>query len=159
MSSGLSMKLVGADFLAKQMKAFGPTVSKKAAKTGLRKAGLELRKALWREAPRRGNPSKLKKSIGLKSYGKWKNPSVFVGLRKAKGESRGLWYYRTLEVDHARGKAYNPFFEKTYNRHRRRIAKYIVSGTTKAIYTEANKVYQKSKTDQSRYGFRKGRVR
>lgn len=155
------MKLVGADFLSKQMKAFGPTVAKQAAKTGLRKAGLELRKQLWRAAPKRSNPSKLKKSIGLKSYGKWKNPAVFVGLRKAKGESRGLWYYRTLEFDHARGKAYNPFFDKTYNRHRRRIAKYIVSGTTKALYTEATKVYEKSKraTDKSKFGFRRGRVR
>ena len=157
--AGQSMKLNGTDFLSKQMKAFGPTVAKAAAKTGLRKAGLELRKQIWRAAPKRGNPSKLKKSIGLKSYGRWKNPSVFVGLRKAKGETRGLWYYRTLEVDHKRGKAYNPFFEKTYNRHRRRLAKFIVSGTIKSLYTEAEKVYAKSVADQSRYGQRRGRVR
>jgi len=157
--AGKSMKLNGADFLSKKMKDFGPTVAKAAARTGVRKAGLELRKQLWRAAPRRGNPSKLKKSIGLKSYGRWRNPSVFVGLRKAKGETKGLWYYRTLEVDHKRGKAYNPFFQKTYDRHKRRLGQMIIRGTTKQIYTEATKVYAASLRDQSRYGQRQGRVK
>lgn len=157
--AGSSMKLNGVDFLQQQMKAFGPSVSKAAAKSGLRRSALELRKEMWKAAPKRSSQSPLKRSIGMKFYGRWKNPSAFVGLRKIRGESQGFWYYRTLEFDHARGKAYNPFFEKTWQRYKRRTAQRIIKSVTKALYTEAEKVYQKSLRDQSRYGQRQGRVK
>lgn len=153
-----SMKLQGVDFLREAMEKFGPTVSEKAQKTGVRRAAVLVRRAFVKAAPK-GKSGNLRKSIGYKTYGKKGHKQAYIGLRKRRGESRGRWYYRTLEVDHARGKAYNPFFAKAWDGVKEEAAQTIIGATTKAIYTEATKVYRKSQQDQSRYGFRRGRVK
>lgn len=156
----MTMKLVGADFLSKQMKAFGPTVAEKGGRKGVAKAAQLVRRTFRKAAPR-GKTKLLKKSIGYKTYGRAGGGAkqAYVGLRKIRGESQGRWYYRTLEVDHARGKAYNPFFVDAWESVKEQAADLIISAATTAIYTEASKVYEKSVRDQSRYGFRQGRTR
>jgi hypothetical protein len=156
----MTMKLVGADFLSKAMKEFGPTVAERAGRKGVAKAAQLVRRTMRKAAPT-GETKNLKKSIGYKTYGRAGGGAkqAYVGLRKIRGESRGRWYYRTLEVDHKRGKAYNPFFVDAWESCKDQAASLIVVAATTAIYTEADKVYQKSVRDQSRYGFRQGRTR
>lgn len=140
------MELQGADFLIKKLEAMGPTVSNRAASRGVQKAAMYARKEFRREAPD-GPTGNFKKSITVKSYGRPKNGGpkrAYVGLRKIKGQSQGLWYYRTLEFSHARGEAYNPFFERTWESIKRKAAQMIIAETTKALYTEAAKVYRQS---------------
>lgn len=156
----MGMELQGADFLSEKMEAFGPTVSQKAAKRGLAKAAQMIRREMWNRMPPKRS-GKLKRSIGYKTYGRAKGTkkTVFVGLRKMRGESRGLWYYRTLEFPHKRGEAYNPFFVDSWEATKKDAAQLIVDATTQAIYTEATKVYKGSLRDKSRYGFRRGRLK
>lgn len=140
------MQLKGADFLTKKLEAMGPTVSNRAASRGVQKAAMYARKEFRKEAPR-GETGKLRKSITVKAYGRPKNggkKKAYVGLRKIKGESQGLWYYRTLEFPHARGEPYKPFFEKTWESIKRKAAQMIIDETTKALYAEAAKVYRQS---------------
>jgi len=156
----MTMKLQGADFLSEQMKGFGPTVSQLAAKRGVAKAAQLVRKEMWKRMPKRRTGT-LKRSIGYKTYGR-KNGTVksaYVGLRKQRGESKGRWYYRTLEFPHERGEAYNPFFQDAWDASKKPAAQLMIDATTAAIYTEATKVYKRSLRDQSRYGFRQGRRR
>ncbi len=157
----MTMQLQGADFLSQQMKAFGPTVAEAAARRGVAKAAQMVRREMWKRAPKTGPTGNLKKSIGYKTYGRRGGgaKSAYVGLRKIRGESRGRWYYRTLEFPHKRGAAYNPFFVDAWEATKDRAAELIIDATTKALYTEATKVYRKSLSDQSRYGFRQGRRR
>lgn len=162
-----SMKLQGADFLAKELKKFGPEVERKAAIIGVRKGAQIIRREMWRlmrlrtgSKDRKGQkrqPGSLKKSIGYKVLRKI--PVAFVGLRKPRSESKGLWYYRTLEFNHQRGQAYAPFFEDAVENSKKQAVDEVMSATLKGIYTEAGKVYARSKADQSRYGFRRGRVK
>ena len=156
----MTMKLIGADFLSKQMKAFGPAVAQKGGRKGVAKAAQLVRREFRKAAPE-GKTKMLKKSIGYKTYGRAGGGAqqAYVGIRKIRGERKGRWYYRTLEFDHARGKAYNPFFVDAWERVKEQSADMIVSAAMSAIYTEATKVYQKSLRDQSRYGFRQGRTR
>jgi hypothetical protein len=102
-------------------------------------------------------PGTLKKQIGYKVYKR--RALAFVGLRKARSESQGLWYYRTLEFKHARGAGYAPFFVDAVENSKEQAVDEVMKATLKGIYTEAGKVFARSKADQSRYGFRKGRVR
>lgn len=162
-----SMKLQGADFLAKELKRFGPEVEQKAAVRGVRKGAQIIRREMWRlmrqrtgSKDRKGQkrqPGTLKKQIGYKVYKR--RALAFVGLRKARSESQGLWYYRTLEFKHARGAGYAPFFVDAVENSKEQAVDEVMKATLKGIYTEAGKVFARSKADQSRYGFRKGRVR
>ena len=152
------MQLQGADFLRQQMEKFGPTVSAKAQKKGVSRAAVLVRRAFIKAAPE-GKTKNLKQSIGYKTYGKKGHKQAYIGLRKRRGEQRGRWYYRTLEVDHKRGRAYNPFFAKAWDEVKEEAAQTIIGATTKALYTEATKVYKRSLQDQSRYGYRRGRVK
>ena len=156
----MTMKLVGADFLLKQMKAFGPTVAERGGRKGVAKAAQLVRRTMRKAAPT-GKTKMLKKSIGYKTYGRTGGGAkqAYVGIRKIRGESKGRWYYRTLEVDHARGKAYNPFFVKAWESVKDQADDLIISAATDAFYTESGKVMAKSIRDQSRYGFRQGRTR
>jgi len=155
----MTMELQGADFLSKQMKAFGPTVSQAAGKRGVSKAAQLVRREIRKNAPKRTGT--LRRSIGYKTYGR-KNgtsKSAYVGLRKLKNESKGRWYYRTLEFPHKRGEPYNPFFQDAWDASKENAAQLIVDATSTALYTEATKVYRRSLRDQSRYGSRRGRQR
>lgn len=162
-----TMRLVGADFLAKELKKFGPEVEKKAAVRGVRKGAQIIRREMWRlmrlrtgTKDRKGRsrqPGTLKKQIGYKVYRR--SATAYVGLRKARSESKGLWYYRTLEFKHKRGDGYSPFFVDAVNNSKEKAVDELMAATLKGVYTEAGKVYAKSKSDQSRYGFRRGRVR
>ena len=156
----MTMQLQGADFLSQQMKAFGPTVAEAAGKRGVAKAAQLVRKEMWKRMPPKRS-GRLKRSIGYKTYGRRGGgaKSAYVGLRKIRGESKGRWYYRTLEFPHKRGAAYNPFFVDAWEATKDQASQLIVDATLKALYTEATKVYRKSLSDQSRYGFRQGRRR
>lgn len=129
------MKLVGMDALLKDMKAFGPTVAKKGADVGVRKAAQMLRKKLRHAAPRKSGV--LRKSIGYK-YSR-RTGRAWVGLRER-------FYYKTLEFDSNRGKALHPFFKKTWEANKREAAQMIVDEARKALYKEAGKVMARSKT-------------
>ena len=151
-----SMKLQGADFLSKQMKEFGPTVAERAGRKGVAKAAQLVRRSV-RQASPPGGTGMLKKALLYKTYGRKQGTSktAYVGLRKIKGESRGRWYYRTLEFSHQRGAPYNPFFEDAWESSKKQAAQIIVDATTTALYVEATKVYQKS-LRQSRNRGRRG---
>lgn len=127
------MKLAGIDALLKDMKAFGPTVAKKGADAGVRKAAQMLRKRLRHAAPRKSGV--LRKSIGYK-YSR-RSGKAWVGLRER-------FYYKTLEMNTAKGAPTHPFFEKTWNAHRKEAAQMIVDEARKALYTEAGKVMARS---------------
>ena len=157
----MTMELKGADFLSQQMKAFGPTVAEKAAKRGLAKAAQLVRREMWARMPKPRTRT-LRKSIGYKTYGRKGGivKKAYVGLRKQRNESKGRWYYRTLEFPHKRGDAYHPFFQDAWDASKESAAQLLVDSTTTALYTEATKVYRRSlERDKSRYGFRRGRVR
>lgn len=133
------MKIDGIDFLSKQMKAFGPTVSKKATKTGVGKAARRMARHVRNAAPSR--TGRLKKQIGAKVG---RNGIAWVGLRKPKSETNLLGYYKTLDLDHQRGRAYNPWFENAVESFSGEASDMIVRETTKALYAEATKVYKRS---------------
>ena len=130
----MTMKLQGADALLKDLKAFGPSVSQKAAKTGVRKAAQYLRREFKREAPRVSGT--LRKSIKLKMG---RDGKAWVGLRER-------YYYKTLEFGRKGGPPLHPFFERVWNQHRGQAAQMIVDETRKAVYVEAGKVYARSRT-------------
>lgn len=141
-----TLELKGVDFLLEKLEAMGPTVSNRAASRGVQKAAMYVRKELRKEAPK-GPSGNLRKSIISKSYGRAARggkKKAYVGLRKIRGESQGRWYYRTLEFPHARGEAYNPFFERAWDNCKRKAAQMIIDETTKALYAEAAKVYRQS---------------
>jgi len=133
------MKLNGVTELLKDMKAFGPTVSKKAADVGVRKAAAMLRREFKKAAPKRSGT--LRKAIKLK-YSR-RSGKAWVGLRER-------YYYKTLEMQSERGAPLHPFFEKTWNRHKNTAADMIVSETRKALYTEAGKVMARSRMRRKR---------
>jgi HK97 gp10 family phage protein len=133
------MKLEGVEALLKDMRAFGPSVSKKAADQGVKKAGAYLRKQFRAAAPRRSGL--LRKSITMKYYRK--SGKLWVGLRKNA-------YYKTLEYGREGTGPMHPFFEKTWNAHRRHAAQMIIKSARRALYEEAGKVYAKSKTRRKR---------
>lgn len=162
----VSIKLQGVDFLQKQMKAYGPDVSQRAGDTGVREGAKLMARSLRNSAPRR--TGKLKKQIGFKYYKKtgWAK----VGLRKGRGESNLLAYYKVLEFGRrpyskrSNGASYagsppHPFFAKTYARLAPAVSQHVIDKATEAVFYEAQKVYQRGKTDASRYGFRQGRVK
>ena len=157
----VSIKLEGTDFLLKQMKAYGPDVSKRAADTGVREGAKLLARQLRNATPRR--TGRLRKQIGFKYYKK--SGFAKVGLRKGKGESQLLAYYKTLEFGrrpHKRGAGtapMNPWVGKVAARMAAPVTQHIVDKATEAVFYEAQKVYQKSRTDLSRKGFRQGRVK
>jgi hypothetical protein len=134
-----NIELQGADFLLKQMKAFGPTVSKKATKTGIRKAANKLARTLRNAAPSRTGT--LKKQIKAKIG---KRGIAWVGLRKGRGETQVLFYYKVLDMDSARGKAVAPWFLKAAEASAKETSDTIIRETTKALYSEAAKVYERS---------------
>ena len=133
------MKLQGADVLLKEMKAFGPTVSKKASATGVRKAGALLRRKFKAAAPR--SSGKLRKSIKMK-YSR-RSGKVWVGLREN-------YYYKTLEFGRKGGAPLHPFFERTWNEHKGQAAQLIINETRKALYVEAGKVMARTRTRRRR---------
>jgi hypothetical protein len=139
------MKLQGADFLSQQMKAFGPTVSEKAGRKGVGKAAQMVRRSM-RQASPKPITGKLRKALSYKTYGRKQGTSktAYVGLRKIRGESRGRWYYRTLEMPHKGGAPYNPFFKDAWESSKKQAAQIIIDATATALYAEAAKVYQKS---------------
>lgn len=163
----VSIKLQGVDFLQKQMKAYGPDVSKRAGDTGVREGAKLMARSLRNAAPRRSG--RLRKQIGFKYYKKtgWAK----VGLRRGKAETNLLAYYKTLEfgrrpyAKRSNGASYegspplHPFFAKTYARLAPSVSQHVIDKATEAVFYEAQKVYQRSRVDQSRYGFRQGRVR
>ena len=140
-----NVELEGADFLLKQMKAFGPTVSKKATKTGLGKAARQMARSIRNAAPKR--TGRLRRQIGVKVG---RNGMAWVGLRKGRGESKILYYYKTLDLDHAKGKAYSPWFLNAVEAAASQASDTIVSETTKALYAEATKVYKRSLRNNGR---------
>ena len=140
-----NVELEGADFLLKQMKAFGPTVSKKATKTGISKAARKMARNIRAAAPKR--TGRLRRQIGAKIG---RNGIAWVGLRKGKGETQILSYYKTLDFDHKRGKAYNPWFLRAAEASSDEAANIIVKETTKALYSEATKVYKRSLRNNGR---------
>lgn len=123
------MKLNGADVLLKEMKAFGPTVSKKAGDAGVRRAAMFLRREFRRAAPR--ETGTLRKAIKYK-YSR-RLGKAWVGLRER-------YYYKTLEFDSARGQAMRPFMERAWDKDKRGVADLIIRETRKALYVEAGKV-------------------
>ena len=134
-----NIELQGADFLLKQMKAFGPTVEKKATKTGISKAARKMAKRIKSAAPKRFG--RLRRQIGAKVG---KRGIAWVGLRKGRGESQVLSYYKTLDFDHKRGKAYSPWFLKAAEDAADEASDTIIKETTIALYAEATKVYKRS---------------
>lgn len=140
-----NVELQGADFLLKQMKAFGPTVEKKATKTGLGKAARKMAKNIRNAAPK--NTGRLRRQIGAKVG---RVGVAWVGLRKGKGETQVLSYYKTLDFDHKRGKAYNPWFLKAAEASSNEAADTIIKETTKALYSEASKVHKRSLRNNGR---------
>lgn len=140
-----NVELQGADFLLKQMKAFGPTVEKKATKTGVGKAARKMAKNIRNAAPK--NTGRLRRQIGAKVG---RTGIAWVGLRKGKGETQVLGYYKTLDFDHKRGKAYNPWFLKAAEASTNEAADTIIKETTKALYSEASKVHKRSLRNNGR---------
>ena len=135
------MKLVGADILQKELKAFGPTVGKKGGQKGVRKGAQMLRRELRRAAPKRSGT--LRKALQIKVSRR--NPIAWVGLRKIKGEPKGRWYYRTLEFGREGGQPLHPFFEKAAENVSQSVAQTIVSEARKALYEEAGKVLARTR--------------
>jgi hypothetical protein len=140
-----NIELEGADFLLKQMKAFGPTVEKKATKTGVTKGARRMLKNIRNAAP--NNTGRLRRQLGIKVGRKG---IAWIGLRKGKGESKFLGYYKTLDFDSKRGKALNPWFEKAAEASSSEVADIIIKETTIALYAEATKVYKRSMRNNGR---------
>jgi len=140
-----NIELEGADFLLKQMKAFGPTVEKKATKTGVGKAARKMARNIRNAAPKQSG--RLRRQIGVKVGRKG---IAWVGLRKGKGESQFLGYYKTLDFDNKRGKAFNPWFLKAAEASSDEAADMIIKETTIALYAEATKVYKRSMRNNGR---------
>ena len=134
-----NLELEGADFLLKQMKAFGPTVEKKATKTGVGKAARKMARNIRNAAPKQSG--RLRRQIGVKVGRKG---IAWVGLRKGKGESQFLGYYKTLDFDNKRGKAFNPWFENAAEAASQGVTTTLIDATTVALYDEAAKVYKRS---------------
>lgn len=147
MSEKTSIELVGAKELENLFKSFPYAVSKRAKRTGVRKAGQRMRTLVRRDAPRdKGN---LRKSIGV--Y-KTKSGAVKVGLNvKTPGDpdkfgagKRVRFYYKTLDLPSKRGGALHPWFLKSVERHAPGISNLMIAETKKALYREAGKAYSKS---------------
>lgn len=154
----VSIKLQGVEFLQKQMKAYGPDVSKRAGDTGVREGAKMMARSLRNAAPRR--TGRLRKQIGFKYYKKtgWAK----VGFRKGRAESQLLGYYKTLEFGRrpyskrSNGASYagspplNPFFAKQYARLAPSVSQHVIDKATEAVFYEAQKVYQRGRTNASR---------
>lgn len=134
-----NIELEGADFLLKQMKAFGPTVEKKATKTGIRKAARQMQRALRSAAPTYSG--RLRKQIGVKVG---KKGIAWIGLRRGKSETQTLYYYKTLDMKSRRGGPLNPWFENAAKAASQGVTTTIIDATTVALYDEAAKVYKRS---------------
>lgn len=164
----MGIELIGADALIKELKKFGPEVTKEAGKTGLKKTAGLMRKDFRREAPR-GKTGMLRSSIGAK-YSR-SGRVAWIGYRPSKkdakrGKKRGSgahYYYKVLEFGRKpykkrNGYSYagtppmNPFFFKTFGRNATKYANLLVEETEKAVYASAIKV----KARQSRALIRKG---
>ena len=134
------IELVGAKELSKQLKEFGPKVSKRAANTGIRKAAMQVRREFKAAAPR-GKTGNLRRSIKMKYSPR--SGRAWVGLRDR-------FYYKTLEFDSARGRPLYPFMEKAWNKIRKNVAQMMITETRKALYEEAGKEFIRSKARNRR---------
>lgn len=102
-----SVKLIGADFLKQELKAFPAKVQERAIQTGLRKgAGIlttQLRRSAYAgppKSPRYKFTRTLRKAL-RSAVGKKGGPNAgkaWVGLKRIKGETKARNYYRVLEV-------------------------------------------------------------
>lgn len=139
------LTLAGADLLAKQMKDFGPTVARKASDKGTRRMGTFLAKKFRKNAPKQTGHLR----TALKSYYSRKSGIAYVGLKNSGGRFKGSgskipFYYKTLEFGREGGAPLNAWFEKTWDRYRRLVAKRIIKQTQDALYDEAAKVHEKT---------------
>lgn len=136
-NKGTFLTLNGADVLLKEMKAFGPTVAEKATVTGLRKASRLLAKEFKRSVPNSTGRStgRLRRQIKYKVSRRAKK--AWVGLRKGRGETNILYYYKTLEFGRDGGPPLAPFMALAWNDVRASAADLIIEETRKALYVEA----------------------
>lgn len=135
--------------LIKDMEAMGPTVSERAAVSGVRKAAGELRRSMRGKMPRRkGN---LRKSITYKRIRKnvpRGEVLFFVGLRTRQYYST-LWRGRNGPRPAAAVIDGNPI-QEAIDSYGSTALKTITSETRKALYREAGKVHAREKLRRKR---------
>ena len=145
------MQLVGVQEIKALFAEYPARVVELAARTGLRQSAKVLRNHLRDAAPRR--TGKLEQAINYKrARGRNKfSPRYKVGLQKIRGDvgkkggpAKVRYYYKTLEFQSERGPAMHPFFQATYDAHRRDVAQLIIDETRKAVYSEAGKIHRKT---------------
>lgn len=132
MSDRTSFKIENADEVRKLLDQFPMAVRKRAYKTGTRKAGFILRRALRASAPKvSGN---LRKSIKLKQF---RNGWVKVGLMDR-------YYYETLDLQSKRGAPLRPWFEAAVGRSAEAAGQDMINELQNALYVEAGKLWARS---------------
>ena len=148
------MELIGAKQLMADLKKFGPKVAKRAGNKGTRKAAMFLRREFKAAAPKRTGT--LRRAIGFKYS--VRSGRAWVGLRKTGADTKAFgsgaqirYYYKTLEFGRAASKraAGSPpmhkFFERTWERNKRRAASIMIKETQAAVIEEAAVEYFRSK--------------
>jgi hypothetical protein len=135
MSDSGSFKLTGVSELNQLLATFTDNVKRRATDTGLRQAGARLRTALRRAAPRQTGT--LRQSIGSR-FNK-RDGKVYVGLQTR-------FYYKTLSMETKRtNMRLNNYFEATWKSNREHVAQLIIDNSIKSLYTEAGKIYARTK--------------
>lgn len=134
MADSGSFNIQGARELSELLKTFPEKVKQRAVDTGVRQAGARLRTALRRAAPRKTGT--LRQSIG--SRFDRRTGIVRVGLMTR-------FYFKSLELTTKRGAPLRPFFDAAWKQNREQVAQLIIDNATKALYTEAGKIYARTK--------------
>ena len=156
------VELLGFRQLQDTLRKFPDEVQERALQTGMRKAAGKLRTAIRRAAYAKvakgyKRTNKLRESIrsavGKNAQNKGK---AWVGLKKARGEPKIRFYYKTLEFGR---KAYSskrrgavkasppmkPFFVRTVAANQAATMQILITETQKAIATAAGRAYAKSR--------------
>lgn len=128
-----TLTVSGMDSLSKTFKEMPADVRKRAEKRGLRRAAAKLRTAIRRDAP---NPQtrNLRRSIQVKRR---RNGSFGVGLYDR-------YYYKTLDLNSARGEPLNNWFEASVNRHKQTALDLTMDELKKALAYEAGRALARS---------------
>ena len=134
-------KLEGFDALRKELEAFGPTVSDKAADRAIRGTARRYLTKLKRAAPKESGT--LRKALQVKYSRRAKK--AWIGLRRIKGESGTRSYYKTLEMQSARGPALNPFMMRHFASMKNELANEIIKQTRMELYKEAGRIHARQR--------------
>ena len=134
-------KLQGVDALIKEMKGFGPTVADKAADRAIKGTARRYLTKLRRAAPK--DSGRLRKALRVRYSRKAKK--AWIGLGKIRGETQIRQYYKTLEMNTARGAPLHPWMKRHFESMQRELASEIIKHTRLELYKEAGRIHARQR--------------